>query len=49
MEGAMEKIVEVLFEILIVTLICIHLFSSKPALDTKSPAPAPAAVTLKAS
>ena len=49
MEGAMEKIVEAFFEVLIVTLICVHLFSGKPAFDTKPAAPSPATATLSAS
>jgi hypothetical protein len=51
MEGAMEKekIVDTFFEVLIATLICIHLFSGKPAFDTRPAAPTPAAVTLSAS
>ncbi len=48
MEGAMEKIVEAFFEVLIVTLICVHLFSGKPAFDTKPAASSPAQVTLSA-
>jgi hypothetical protein len=53
MEGAMkkimEKIVEAFFDVLIVTLICVHLFSGKPASDTKPAAPSPATATLSAS
>jgi len=49
MEGAMEKIVEAFFDVLIVTLICVHLFSGKPAFDTKPAAPSPATATLSAS
>lgn len=49
MEGAMEKFVEAFFDVLIVTLICVHLFSGKPAFDTKPAAPSPAQVTLSAS
>jgi hypothetical protein len=51
MEGAMEKekIVDTFFEALIVTLICVHLFSGKAALDTKPAAPTPTPVTLSAS
>jgi hypothetical protein len=46
----MQKIVNAFFEIVIVTLICVHLFSGKPAFDTR-PAmpPSPAAATLNAS
>jgi hypothetical protein len=53
MEGAMgkimEKIVEAFFDVLIVTLICVHLLSGKPAFDTKPAAPSPATVTFSAS
>lgn len=53
MEGAMdkikEKIFEAFFDVLIVTLICVHLFSGKPAFDTKPAAPSPATVILNAS
>ena len=49
MEGAMEKIVEAFFDVLIVTLICVHLFSGKPAFDNKPAAPSPATVTINAS
>jgi hypothetical protein len=49
MEGVMEKVVEAFFETFIVTLICIHLFSGRPAFDTKPAAPSPATVTLNAS
>jgi len=49
MEGAMEKIVEAFFDVLIVALIFVHLFSGKPAFDTKPAAPSPATATLSAS
>ncbi|HTM71759.1 MAG TPA: hypothetical protein VL198_00885 [Pseudolabrys sp.] len=44
-----ERIVEALFDVLIVTLICVHLFSGKPAFDTKPAPPSPATVILNAS
>jgi hypothetical protein len=44
-----EKIVDTFFEVLIVTLIFVHLFSGKPAFDTKPAAPTPAPVTLSVS
>ena len=47
MEGAMEKIVEAFFKVLIVTLNRYH-FSGKPAFDTKPAASSPAQVTLSA-
>ena len=49
MKKNMEKIVEAFFDVLIVTLICVHLFSGKPAFDTKPVAPSPATATLSAS
>ena len=48
-EKNMEKIVEAFFNVLIVTLICVHLFSGKPAFDTEPAAPSPATATLSAS
>jgi hypothetical protein len=50
-EDAMEKekIVDTFFEVLIATLICVHLFSGKPAFDTRPAAATPASVTLSAS
>jgi hypothetical protein len=44
-----RKIVEAFFDVLIVTLIGIHLFSGKPAFDTKPAAPSPATAALGAS
>jgi hypothetical protein len=44
-----ERLVEALFDVLIVTLICVHLFSGKPAFDTKPAPPSPATVILNAS
>lgn len=49
MKKITEKIVEAFFDVLIVTLICVHLFSGKPAFDTKPTAPSPATATLSAS
>jgi hypothetical protein len=46
----MQKIVNAFFEVVIITLICVHLFSGKPAFDTKpATPPSPAAATLSAS
>jgi len=46
----MQKIINAFFEVVIVTLICVHLFSGKPAFETRpAAAPSPAASTLSAS
>jgi len=47
--GRHGKILEVFFDVLIVTLICVQLFSGKPAFDTKPAAPSPATATIGAS
>ncbi|HZP71294.1 MAG TPA: hypothetical protein VFB29_15245 [Pseudolabrys sp.] len=46
----MQKIVNAFFEVVIIMLICVHLFSGKPTVDSKPAAPpSPAAATLSAS
>jgi hypothetical protein len=45
-EGIMEKFVEICFEIVIIALICVSLFSGKPAFNTTEAAASPASIAL---
>jgi hypothetical protein len=45
-EDIMEKLVEICFEIIIITLICVSLFSGKPAFNTTEAAASPASIAL---
>ena len=42
----MEKLVEICFEIIIISLICVSLFSGQPAFNTTQAAASPASVAL---
>lgn len=42
----MEKLVEICFEVVIAALVCVSLFSSKPAFDTKQATTTPAPIAL---
>jgi hypothetical protein len=42
----MEKLVEICFEIVIIALICVSLFSGQPAFNTTQAAASPSSVAL---
>ncbi|MGE5165020.1 MAG: hypothetical protein ACM3IH_13485 [Sphingobacteriales bacterium] len=44
----MQKMVDTFFEVVIMTLICVSLFSGKPVFDTTQAAPSPAPLALNA-
>jgi hypothetical protein len=45
-EDIMDKLVEICFEIVIITLICVSLFSGQPAFNTTEAAASPASIAL---
>jgi len=48
MEDTMQKLVEICFEVVIIALICVSLFSGQPAFSTTQATANPAPVALNA-